>query len=527
MWQYDFYKDFAPEEILEYLRKSRSDDPSLTVEEVLQKHEGILRNWAERNLSHPIPEENIFREVVSGESLENRPEMQKILRMIESPQYKAILVVEAQRLSRGDMEDCGRLINLLRYSNTKVITEHRSFDLSNEYDREAFKRELERGNDYLEYSKKILWRGRDLSVRSGNYLGSVAPYGYRKITVMDGKKKCPTLEPDENEASVVRMIFDMFGNQGLTIDKIANRLNKMGIVPRNGRMFSRTTVRDVLDNPHYIGKVRWNWRKTTHLVQDSEVVTKRLTNPDYELFEGKHEALIDEELFNRCQERIGNTPKVNPYTELRNPLASILRCGKCGKTMTIGYDGRGRLRYKCKNGKKCGTSSVSAQLVIKAVCDELENQIADFVVRLNEGAIDEQKRKEQEVRLLEKRIKALEEKEVSLWERYAEEGMPRDIFNRLREKTVNEKEQLAEELKMTKESTKVNIDYKEKVITFREALDSLRNPDVSAELQNNLIKACVSRIDYVRESVTKVQNGENTVKGWVQTEFELNIEMKF
>lgn len=517
---------YCPEEILVYLRKSRSDDPSLTVEEVLQRHEGILRAWMDSNLPYPIPEENIFREIVSGESLENRPEMQKILRMIESPQYKAILVVEAQRLSRGDMEDCGRLINLLRYSNTKVITEHRTFDLSNEYDREAFKRELERGNDYLEYSKKILGRGRIESVKSGNYLGSVAPYGYRKITIMDGKKKCPTLEPDENEAPVVRMIFDMFGNQGLTIDKIATRLNKMGIIPRNKKLFSRTTVRDILENPHYIGKVRWNWRKTTHFVQDSEVVTKRLTNPDCDLYEGKHEALIDEYLFNRCQDRIGNTPKVNPFTELRNPLASILHCGQCGKVMTIGYDGRGRLRYKCKNGKQCNTGSISAQLVINAVCDELEKQITDFEARLDEGVIDEQKRKEQEVRILESRIKALEAKEVSLWERYAEEGMPKDIFNRLREKTVNEKEQITEELKSARENTKVSINYEDRVVTFREALESLRNPDAPAEQQNNLIKACVSRIDYFRESAVKVQNGENTVKGWVKSEFELEIEMK-
>ena len=400
------------------------------------------------------------------------------------------------------------------------------FDLSNEYDREAFKRELERGNDYLEYTKKILGRGRYESVKSGNYVGSVAPYGYRRVFITDGKKKHPTLEPDENEAPVVRMIFDMFGNQGLTIDKITTRLNKMGIVPRNKRLFSRTTVRDILDNPHYIGKVRWNWRKTTHTVQDSEVIKTRVTNPDYELFEGKHEALIDEELFNRCQERIGNTPKVNPYTELRNPLASILHCGNCGKMMVIGYGGRKKLRYKCKNGIQCNTGSITAQFVIDALCDELEKHIADFEARLDEGAVDEQKRKEQEVRMLEKKIKVLEAKEVTLWEKYAEDGMPKDIFERLRQKTVTEKEQLVEELKSAKESTKVSINYEDRVVTFREALDALRNPDVPAELQNNLIKACVSRIDYFKESAKKVPNAENTVKGWLVTDFELDIELK-
>ena len=517
---------YAPEEILVYLRKSRSDDPSLTVEEVLKRHEGMLKEWVERNLPRPIPEENFFREIVSGEQLENRPEMQKVLKLIESPKYKAILVVEAQRLSRGDLEDCGKLIKLLRYTDTKVITLQKTYDLSDEYDRDAFERELKRGNEFLEYTKKILNRGRMESVKSGNYLGSVAPYGYKKIIVMDGKKKCPTLEPDENEAPVVRMIFDMFGNQGLTIDKITTKLNRMGIVPRNGKTFSRTTVRDVLENPHYIGKVRWNWRQTTHIVQDSEVIAKRLTNADYLLFDGKHEALISEELFNRCQERIGNTPKVNPFTELKNPLASMMYCKKCGTAITIAYDSRKNMRYRCRHFKQCRTGSVSARMVIDAVCDELEKQIEDFEVRLNEGVADEQKRREKEVRMLEKKIKELEAKEISLWEKYAEDNMPKDIFDKLREKTISEKEIVTSELKAAKENTKVSIDYEERIATFSEALEALRDDNVSAEQQNNLLRACIEKINYFRESPVKVQNGENTVKGWVQTEFGLEIELR-
>ena len=56
----NFYiEKFQPEEILEYLRKSRSDDPTLSVDEVLSRHREILRNWEERNLDGFVPEENI------------------------------------------------------------------------------------------------------------------------------------------------------------------------------------------------------------------------------------------------------------------------------------------------------------------------------------------------------------------------------------------------------------------------------------------------------------------------------------
>ena len=82
----NFYiEKFQPEEILEYLRKSRSDDPTLSVDEVLSRHREILKNWEERNLDGFVPEENIYREVVSGETLDGRPEILRILKRIEDP----------------------------------------------------------------------------------------------------------------------------------------------------------------------------------------------------------------------------------------------------------------------------------------------------------------------------------------------------------------------------------------------------------------------------------------------------------
>ena len=61
--------DFTAEELLLYLRKSQSDDPNLTVEEVLEKHEKILDEWCERNMDGKVPERNKFREIVSGEKI--------------------------------------------------------------------------------------------------------------------------------------------------------------------------------------------------------------------------------------------------------------------------------------------------------------------------------------------------------------------------------------------------------------------------------------------------------------------------
>jgi hypothetical protein len=124
--------DFKPEEVIDYLRKSRSDDPLLTVEEVLSKHEAMLDEWAEKHLGAVVPEENKYREVVSGETIAERPEINRVLRLIESPRYKAVAVVEPQRLTRGDLEDIGRLMKLLKHTNTLVITPQRIYDLRDE-----------------------------------------------------------------------------------------------------------------------------------------------------------------------------------------------------------------------------------------------------------------------------------------------------------------------------------------------------------------------------------------------------------
>lgn len=122
-------ESFTVNEVLVYLRKSRSDSPDMSVEEVLRKHEEMIQQYASTHFCSPIPEKNIFREVVSGETIDSRPQMKNLLKMIESEQFKAVLVVEPQRLSRGDLEDCGRLINILRYTNTTVLTLTHSFNL--------------------------------------------------------------------------------------------------------------------------------------------------------------------------------------------------------------------------------------------------------------------------------------------------------------------------------------------------------------------------------------------------------------
>ena len=381
---------FTAEELLKYLRKSRTDDVLLSVEEVLERHEKILDEWVERNIGGEVPEENTFREIVSGETIKDRPEIQKVLRIIEQPKYKAILTVEVQRLSRGDLEDAGRLIKLLRYTNTFVITPQKTYDLNDEYDRELFERELKRGNEYLEYSKKIMLRGRLESVKEGNYIGSIAPYGYDKDFVIEGKKKYPTLKINEREADIVRMIYDLYINQDMGKVKIARRLNELGVPTRKGDLWTQSAIKDMLENEHYIGKVKWNWRKGVTVVEEGEIIHTRPKSKDYYLFDGKHPSIIDNELFELAKAKNGKNTRVKANVELRNALSGLIFC-HCGKAMTYrtyknknGTE-RNAPRLLCNNQVYCHTQSVTYDEVIDKVIDVLKNCIADFEVHIKNG----------------------------------------------------------------------------------------------------------------------------------------------
>ena len=509
------------DEILKYARKSRSDDPLLSIEEVLEKHEKILNEWCERNVGELIPESNTFREIVSGETIEARPDFQKILRLIESPKYKAILTVDVQRLSRGDLEDAGRLMKLLRYTNTFVITPDMAFDLNEEYDRERFKRELERGNDYLEYYKKINWRGRLESVRSGYFIGSIAPYGYDKDFIQDGKKKRPTLKINESEAEAVRLIFDLYVNKDMGVQSIARHLNALGVKTRKGSLWNGATVRDILANVHYIGKIKWNWRKTVNVVADGEISKTRPKAKEYYIFDGKHPAIISDELFERAQAKAGKNPRVKADRQLRNSLAGLVFC-QCGKAMSYrtykDADGKERNapRLLCNNQTYCNTQSVTYDEIISKIKDVLKACIADFEIKIKNDSKNTLINHNNHIKRLENKLDELNKKELNQWEKYSEEAMPKAIFDKLNEKVLQEKETVLKTLESAKATAPTVEDYQEKILRFTDAVNALENPNVPVQLKNKLLKACIEKIVYKREKGTR----------WKNTDFELDISLK-
>lgn len=512
---YNNYPKFFNYEVLEYNRKSRADDPLLSVEEVLERHSKILEEYACNYLGGPIPEENKYKEVGSSETIDSRPEMLRLLKAIENPKIKAVLVVEVQRLSRGDLEDAGRLIKLLRYTNTYVITPMKIYDLRDEYDRDAFERELKRGNEYLEYFKKIQRRGKLSSLKEGNYVGSVAPFGYDRLQVKEGKKSYYILVENKEEADVVRLVFEWYCNEDIGVRAICRRLEDMKVKTKHdGHIWTASNIFTMLDNVHYIGYVRWNWRRTIKTIEDQEVKVKRKKAEGDEclIYKGKHKPIVSEELFNKAKEIRGKRHRTTYGTELRNPFSGLMYCS-CGAKIghnTFMKNGVefSRPKLVCNNQVHCKTGSADFDEVFEYVCKTLEDSIEDFEMRMDNKQDDSIKLHRDMIANLEKKLKDLELKELMQWDALydpdTEKRMPQEVFNRLNDRVLHEKEEIKEALRKAQATAPAEINYKEVSMRFSAALQALRDPDVSAKTKNMYLRDAIERIDYSRPPTVRI-----------------------
>ena len=326
--RYRLYK-----KIIVYLRKSREEMLSSGyggVEFTLERHEEILQTWAEQNLGCKIPEENIYREIGSGETIADRPVMVEIMKMIKSHEIDGVLIIEPQRLSRGELKDVGEIIEVFEHTDTKVLTPQKIYDLKDKYDKKMFRDELLRGSEYLEYTKEILARGRHLSVSQGKLIGG-APFGYDKEKLKNTKGF--TAIPNK-DAETVKLIYKMF-LEGNTPFQIAAHLREINANTRTDKEWEHGAVKQILVNPFYYGYQTWQARKTTKMYIDGEIKTVRVKNDEVELYKGLHIPLISEKDYLKVQEILKNRsiPRTKSRFETQNPLAGIVKCGICGRSM--------------------------------------------------------------------------------------------------------------------------------------------------------------------------------------------------
>lgn len=355
-----------------YLRKSRSDLQSeqLGGGDVLSRHRQTLTELA-HSRNYVIGE--IYSEVASGDSIENRPEMRRLLEDVKAGRWTGVLVMDIDRLGRGDSVDQTIILTNFLYSGTLIITPGKTYDLANDADQDQGEFKLLFARMEYKAIKRRLYAGRERSAADGWYIGSVSPYGYRRIKADGGH----TLEIIPEQAEFVRMMFRWYAD-GLGKNAISDKLSDLGCRTNSGRFWTPSTVWNILRNPLYIGKIRWGARVGKPLYQDGQKLIKRPRNAHPIIAQGRHEAIIDPELWEAVQTRLnGNRAPRTDYFAIANPLAGLVYCKRCGAAM-LRHLGR---QYKdttlplesivCPN-RQCRQHGVRMAVLEQVILDQLK-----------------------------------------------------------------------------------------------------------------------------------------------------------
>lgn len=389
----------------------------------LEAQKSVLKKFAEREEMKIV--EYYEDAGKSGKSIEGRPAFKKMLSDIESGQsVDYILVYKLSRFGRN-AADILNSLELIQTYDVNLICIEEGIDSSQTSGKLLISvlsavAEIEREN-ILEQTMN----GRREKARQGLWNGGPAPYGY---TLKDNK-----LYINEDEAELVRLIYDKYVNTTIGYSGIAKYLNLQGIkkVVRTDRMieeWSAHFINLILENPVYCGKIAYG-RRTLEKVKGKKNEYKRINATDYITVDGLHESLVSEEIWNKAQDKRQATGQkfASKYGKDRTHLLTgLLKCPVCGGPMyanrhcwtkkdgtykEVGYYVCGRNKHD--RGKFCDykadlKKSVIEPLVIEAVKEIVSEKYFAQAIKDRIGSIGKNDDIDKEIKNFENRLNEIE-----------------------------------------------------------------------------------------------------------------------
>lgn len=516
-----------------YLRKSRKDDEleALGEGETLARHKKSLTDYAARNR---LPIGKIYEEIVSGDTIAARPVMQQLLADVGAGMWRGVLVMEIERLARGDTMDQGLVAQTFKFSDTLILTPSKTYDPNDEFDEEYFEFGLFMSRREYKTINRRLQRGREASAREGKFVGSIAPYGYKRVKIPNDKGY--TLEIVPEQAEIVRLIFSLYVDgipdenaqkHRYGIQAVARKLNEMGIPPSCREYWEKATIRDMLLNPTYAGKIRWGWRKTIKKPIDGAISKQRPRNynEDCILSDGLHEPIVSLETYKKAQEYLSEIPAapVGYKSEIKSPLAGIVMCGKCGRKMAMRRATTpGKPDYLVCHARSCDNVSSPLYLVEERVLYLLDQWIKEYKISLK----SDKGKSEDQTDLLKKTI-AQSEKTLDQLE--SQLGNLHDLLERgvytvekflERSKNISErieaarsaKDQAARQLSEANQNEQNKIEFLPKIEHLLDVYDGLEKPSE----KNELLKEIIAKAIYFKEK-------SGAFRGASADDFELTL----
>ncbi|WP_159887570.1 recombinase family protein [Paenibacillus puerhi] len=320
-----------------------------------------MRKYAEQNDLEIVDE--YVDEGASGKSISGRPQMKRLLKDANQQKFEVVIIYKLDRLARklrDQLEIGDSLIN----NNAKLISLKETIDTSTPSGMMTFQMfgmvaEMERSS-IIERGKM----GQQQRARQGKYNGGVV-LGYNSIN--------KELVIDESEAIIVKKIFE-YADQGMGLKAITRRLNEAGYRTKHEKAFSTISVKTILNNPIYIGKIRYNQ------VENWSEKRRKGKNSDYLLVDGTHEPLISSEQWESVHQKISQRSYMPSRSEQPYILTKLLKCPVCGYGMVAakskGGAGTKYRYYACQQfhnkGKTiCRSNMIRAEVAEKQLLQEL------------------------------------------------------------------------------------------------------------------------------------------------------------
>lgn len=491
-----------PSQYCIYLRKSRADleAEARGAGDTLARHERTLLSLAKvRGFSIGA----IYRELASGERISTRPVVQQLLSEVEAGRWAGVLVTETSRLARGDSIDQGIVAQAFRYSGTFLITPQKDYDPANEMDEEFFEIGLFMSRQEYRMIRRRQIAGAQAARREGRFTGNTAPYGYKRVKLPRGW----TLEPIPEQADVVRMIFDLYAS-GMGYVRIADRLNALHIPAPKRENWVHSSIRTIIQNPHYAGYTDSGKRPLKKTVQNGVIQFSRPNSCNYELYEGLHPAIVDRDLWHRVQSVLNShaTARVNTYQTMLNPLAGLLVCDCCGMRMQR-KSPCGSQPYaiiRCPT-RRCATVSHNFEEIEHAVIQALREFLSGLQITDAPQSPD-YSAEQHALASLEKQLSDVDDRIRRTFDLVEDGTYTKAVFlsrqaelNRTREQILSSSADLRQQIAASKRAHESRQSIAPRIQHVLDVYDF----SASAEDRNTLLKSVIDHIDYHKRTRTR------------------------
>ena len=325
-------------------------------------------------------------EGISGGTTKKRDDFNRMIRDAKAGMFDFIITKEISRFSRSTLDSIKYTQELLE-NNVGVLFQN---DNINTLDTDSeFRLVIMAGvaQDEIRKLSERLKFGFRQAIKNGHVLGNDKLYGY-------DKKDC-VLTINEKEAEIIRLVFDLYGNQRLGVRTVSKRLTELGYTSREGNAFNTLTIRHILENPKYKG---WYCGNKTQSIDYRTKKNAPLEENEWVMYpDPSIPAIVPEELWNRAnalyKKRRGETMSHSSGVSFQNryPYSAKIYCEEHGTTFhrQVLESKKGRQEvWHCKVYRTHGRAACSAPPIRSCDLDAILSEIFNRIVKDKQAIID-------------------------------------------------------------------------------------------------------------------------------------------